>query len=108
MPIEPAHLVQPDQTLQPGDAAPAVTFAEASPAREQPAAIGGPLDGRDEVTVKLKPRHLEWLRARAAAHGEPVELHAAGLLAAAWQNDEWRHANQPGMTRPGAAAPRVG
>ena len=102
MAIDPVQFAQaPDETA-------AAAASTAPPAREPPAAIGGPLDGREGVTVQMKPRHLAWLKARAAAHGEPLELHAAGLLVAAWQNDEWRHANQPGMTRPGSAAPRAG
>ncbi len=100
MPIDPAALTQSADD-------PAAPPPDAAAARTQPAPMGGPLDGREGVLVQLKPRHLEWLQARAAAHGETVGLHAAGLLSTAWQTDEWRHANAPGMTRPGSARPKA-
>lgn len=72
---------------------------------ETPAPLLAATDGREGVTALLKPRHRAWLEARAAAHGESVEVHAAGLLAGLWQTDPWRLGQVPGLTRPGAVGP---
>jgi hypothetical protein len=37
-------------------------------------------DGRLPLIVRLKPRHMEWLRQRAAVHGDTPERHAETIL----------------------------
>lgn len=81
---------------------------EQAPLPVQPAPLLPPGAGREAVTALLKPRHREWLEARAAAHGESVEMHVAGLLTGLWQTDPWRLGQVPSMTRPGVAGRRAG
>ncbi len=48
------------------------------------------------IPVKLEGVFAEWLIARARAHGETPEEHAARLLRAYWaHHDTWRHEGTP-------------
>lgn len=42
------------------------------------------------IDVPLEGVFLEWVQARAAAHGEPPGDHIARLLRQCWQTDPWR------------------
>lgn len=61
--------------------------------------IGEASPDRASLTVALKPRHLAWIAARAAAHGQTTEEHASALLTRMWQTDEWRLAQSAGATQ---------
>jgi plasmid stability protein len=60
--------------------------------------------GREFFMVALPERFAVWLRRRAAAHGHTPEHHAASLLRAAWQNDEWRLTAEATLTGPQSGA----
>lgn len=49
-------------------------------------------DGVLAIPLRLEGVFAEWLAARARAHGETPEEHAARLLRAYWaHHDTWRH-----------------
>lgn len=51
------------------------------------------------IPLRLEGVFAEWLRARAQAHGETVEDHAARIMRQYWaHHDTWRHKGSP--TRP--------
>jgi len=63
----------------------------AEPDAGEPTVLDTP-DTSDHVpfTIRLKPRHAQWLRDRAEAHGLSAENQLLHLTQLAWQNDEWR------------------
>jgi hypothetical protein len=46
--------------------------------------------GEQTVLVTLKPRHYNWLVARAQYEGTTTEAWAARCITRAWQSDQWR------------------
>jgi hypothetical protein len=55
------------------------------------------------IPLRLEGVFAEWLRARAQAHGESPEEHAARLMRAYWaHHDTWRHQGAPSAPREGA------
>ncbi len=54
-------------------------------------------------TVTLKPMHADYLRRRAADHGQSPDQHMAQIVMQFWQHDEWRRAQMGGLARPGGA-----
>jgi len=62
------------------------------------------MEGRKFFMFALPERFADWLVRRARAHGQTPEHHAAGLIRAAWQNDEWRLKQEATLTQPGAGA----
>lgn len=60
--------------------------------------------GRAFFMFGVPERFADWLRRRAAAHGHTPEHHIAGLIRAAWQNDEWRLTAEATLTGPHSGA----
>lgn len=56
------------------------------------------------VTVLLDAHFAEWLRTRAAAHGQTPGEHAGAVLRQFWaSHDQWRHSQGGAVTRPAGA-----
>lgn len=54
--------------------------------------------------VRLKTQHADYIRRRAAAHGETPEQHINRIVMQFWaHHDEWRRQQLPGGARPGTA-----
>ncbi len=58
----------------------------------------------NQFVVELQQRFADYLRARAAAHGEDPNQHLARIVREFWANhDEWRRTQIGGLSRPGGA-----
>jgi hypothetical protein len=61
-------------------------------------------------TVLLPERFAHYVEARAAAHGETVDTHLAGIVRSFWQGDVWRqmqtHTAPNGLGQPAGTARR--
>ena len=79
----------------------APAFAPPEPISTQPPAIAAAVNPNIFV-VELKPIFADYLRRRAAAHGDTPARHMALLVQQfAAHHDEWRRQNAGGTARPG-------